>query len=100
MTNFSPDQVVWSRRIEDAFGPIVELEDEKGRTVSYRVEREFDIAGRAYAALRPESSKQDEEPQIMKIVTSEDGTLSLETIEDDDEWEDVTELYGELTFPE
>ncbi|AWB45666.1 DUF1292 domain-containing protein [Paenibacillus sp. CAA11] len=100
MTEFSAAEVVWSHRIQEAFGPIVELQDEKGKASYYRVEKEFDVAGRSYAVLRLDSAGAQTEPQILKIITSPEGTLSLETIDDDDEWEDVNELYDELTFPE
>ncbi|MNI64106.1 hypothetical protein D3C73_1195250 [compost metagenome] len=65
----------------------------------YSVEKEFDVAGSSYAVLRQEDGS-SEEPEIFKIVTTSDGTLELITIDDDDEWENVSELYDELTFPE
>ncbi|MNJ81747.1 hypothetical protein D3C77_807110 [compost metagenome] len=65
----------------------------------YSVEKEFDVAGSSYAVLRQEDGS-SEEPEIFKIVTTTDGTLELITIDDDEEWENVSELYDELTFPE
>ncbi|GIP20771.1 MULTISPECIES: DUF1292 domain-containing protein [Paenibacillus] len=100
MTEYSAEHVVWSSRVREAFGPVVELHDEKGRTSYYRVEKEFDIAGQAYAVLLPDEDGKPAEPEILKIMTSQDGNLELVTIDDDDEWENVSELYDELTFPE
>ncbi|MFD1177027.1 DUF1292 domain-containing protein [Paenibacillus puldeungensis] len=100
MTDYSADKVVWTSRVRDAFGPVVELQDESGQISYYGVEKEFDVGGAAYAVLRPENGSKDDEPEIMKILTSEDGALELVTIDDDDEWENVSELYDELTFPE
>ncbi|MNN04853.1 hypothetical protein D3C81_1175920 [compost metagenome] len=99
MTEFSADQVVWTSRVTDHFGPVVELQDESGAVSYYSVEKEFDVAGSSYAVLRQEDGS-SEEPEIFKIVTTSDGTLELITIDDDDEWENVSELYDELTFPE
>ena len=102
MTTFNAADVVFTKRIRDAFGPVVELQDDQGETIYYQVAQEFDVAGGSYAVLVPDepnkNKEQDEEQEIFKIVTAEDGTLSLETIDDDDEWEDVSELYDELTF--
>ena len=100
MTDYSADKVVWTSRVVDAFGPVVELQDEKGKVSYYNVEKEFDVAGASYAVLRSEDDDNEEEPEILKIVTSSTGDLELVTIDDDDEWENVSELYDELTFPE
>lgn len=100
MTEFSAADVVWSSRVQDAFGQVVELEDDQGKVAYYVVEKEFDVAGEAYAVLRLEKGAADDEPEIFKIVTNEIGELELVTIDDDDEWEAISELYDELTFPE
>ncbi|MNI53940.1 hypothetical protein D3C76_601100 [compost metagenome] len=99
MTEFSADQVVFTSRVSDQFGPVVELQDEEGTVSYYSVEKEFDVAGSSYAVLRLEDGS-SEEPEIFKIVTTSDGALELITIDDDEEWENVSELYDELTFPE
>ncbi|USB34317.1 DUF1292 domain-containing protein [Paenibacillus sp. YPG26] len=100
MTEFSAEHVTWSSRVKEAFGPVVELQDEQGHTSYYRVEREFDIGGQAYVVLLPDEDGKSAEPEILKIITSQEGNLELVTIDDDDEWENVSELYDELTFPE
>lgn len=100
MAAFQAEDAVFTTRIKDAFGPIVELQDDNGQSTFYQVEKEFDVSGSSYAVLRPDTEKSAEEPEIFKIVAASDGSLSLETIDDDDEWEDVFELYDELTFSE
>ncbi|GIP55567.1 DUF1292 domain-containing protein [Paenibacillus sp. Marseille-P2973] len=100
MTDYSADQVIWTSRVTDAFGPVVELQDDQGKVSYYNVEKEFDVAGASYAVLRSENGNEDDEPEIFKILTAADGSLELVTIDDDDEWENVSELYDELTFPE
>ncbi|AZK46576.1 DUF1292 domain-containing protein [Paenibacillus lentus] len=99
MSEFSASNVIWTSRVHDAFGSVVELEDEQGNVSYYSVEKEFDVAGGSYAVLRAESGA-NAEPEIFKIISGQDGVLELVTIDDDDEWENVTELYDELTFPE
>nr|WP_245338979.1 DUF1292 domain-containing protein [Paenibacillus shirakamiensis] len=100
MTEYSLDKVVYTSCVQEAFGPIVELQDEKGHASYYRIEKEFDIAGQAYVVLLPDDEGKAEEPEILKIVTSPEGQLELVTIDDDDEWENISELYDELSFPE
>lgn len=100
MTDYRADQVEWTSRVKDAFGEIVELQDETGKVSYYRVEKEFDVAGSSYAVLRNDEGREEDEPEILKIVSSPDGTFELVTIDDDEEWENVAELYDELTFPE
>ncbi|WP_151737773.1 DUF1292 domain-containing protein ['Paenibacillus yunnanensis' Narsing Rao et al. 2020] len=98
MTEWSADQVVWISRLKDIYGETVELEDEQGRSSVYTIVAEFEIGARAYAVLA--GSGKDAEQELMRIVVSPDGQPELESIEDDEEWEDVSELYDELTFPE
>lgn len=99
MTEYSASDVVVTSRVRDAFGPVVELEDESGSASYYQLVQEFDVAGAAYAVLRLESASAGDDPEIFKIITSGDE-LELTTIDDDDEWENISELYDELTFPE
>lgn len=100
MTNYSADRVVWTTRVQDAFGPVVELQDEDGGVIYYAVEKEFDIDGSSYVVLKPENSSDELETEIFKLLVTPDGSLELLTIDDDEEWEDISELYDELTFPE
>lgn len=99
MTEYSAENVVWTSRVLDAFGAVVELQDERGQVSYYSIEKEFDIGGSSYAVLRAENGG-EAEPEILKIINNPDGALQLVTIDDDDEWENVSELYDELTFPE
>lgn len=98
MTEYSADQVIWSTRLKEAYGSAVELEDENGKTSVFEIIAEFEIQGRAYAVLAdPEGGG---EPEFLRVIVSGDGLPELESIEDDDEWEDISELYDELTFPD
>ncbi|KAA9005393.1 DUF1292 domain-containing protein [Paenibacillus spiritus] len=98
MTSFTPDNVKWTNRLKEAFGETVELEDEQGVSSIYRIAAEFEVEGQGYVVLQGEGK--DEEPDVLKFSLSPGGIPELETIDDDDEWEEVSELYDELTFPE
>ncbi|MDR0266823.1 DUF1292 domain-containing protein [Paenibacillus sp.] len=99
MNDFSADQAVWTSVLKEAFGPTVELEDEDGTTEVYDLAAEFEVGGQIYAVLQSPGDN-DGEYNILKVVKLPDGNLELATIDDDDEWENVTELYDEMTFPD
>lgn len=96
MSQFSADQAVWTSRLKDAYGETVELEDEQGKSSVYDIIAEFEVAGRGYAVLG--GSGKQAEHEILRITVSPDGLPELEVIIDDEEWEDVSELYDELTL--
>ncbi|MGN7761140.1 DUF1292 domain-containing protein [Paenibacillus sp. 22594] len=97
MTDFSADQVVWTSKLKEVYGETVELEDEQGKSSVYDIIAEFEVGDRAYAVLA--GSGKGAEQEILRIVVSPDGLPELESIVDDEEWENVNELYDELTFP-
>ncbi|NMO96780.1 DUF1292 domain-containing protein [Paenibacillus lemnae] len=99
MTEFSLEQVVWTQSLREAFGESVELQDEQGQKEIYDIAAEFEVDGRGYAIL-VQPDRKDEEYEVLRIVKSPDGSLELATIDNDEEWENVSELYDELTFPE
>ncbi|OWA36560.1 DUF1292 domain-containing protein [Saccharibacillus sp. O23] len=100
MTEFSASQVVYTNKLEQVYGLYVELIDENAESVTYRIVKEFEVGGGAYAVLQNETVGADDDVQILKIETSPSGEVQLSTIDDDDEWENVAELFDELTFPE
>jgi uncharacterized protein YrzB (UPF0473 family) len=98
MSEFSSHQANWSNRLKEAFGPTVELEDEDGKTSVYDLTAEFVVGDQSYAVLLTVEEGSDEY-DILKVVTSPEGELELVTIDDDEEWENIAELYDEMTFP-
>lgn len=86
------------RVLRDAYGETVELEGETGKAAVYTVLSEFSLGDRLYAVLQSERMKSDDDVALFRINRSEAGAPELETIMDDDEWEDVLELYDEMTF--
>ncbi|GGG12568.1 hypothetical protein GCM10010912_66250 [Paenibacillus albidus] len=97
MADRSADQVVWTSKLKDAYGETVELEDEQGKSSVYNIIAEFEVGDHGYAVLG--ASGKGAEHEILRIVVSPDGIPELESIMDDEEWEDISELYDELTFP-
>jgi uncharacterized protein YrzB (UPF0473 family) len=85
--------------LREAYGEEIELLDEQDEAVVFKLLREFAVDDRLYAVLQSEELKQEDEVALFRITASDEGLYELETIEDDDEWEDVSELYDEMTFP-
>jgi uncharacterized protein YrzB (UPF0473 family) len=88
-----------TNQLRSAYGNDIILYDEREQSVVYKLVAEFMLGEQGYAVLQREQSK-DDEPEIYRITSGADGELELETIEDDDEWENISELYDEMTFPE
>ena len=90
------ENVVRTNRLRAKYGDEVALteDDAPERDAVYKIVLEFDLAGRSYAVLAP-AEDADGELSVYRVVT-EDGEERIETIEDDDEWEDVSELVDEM----
>jgi uncharacterized protein YrzB (UPF0473 family) len=84
--------------LRTALGDDIILFDEQNESAVYRILAEFVYEGTAYAVLQSEALRKEDEVALFRVV-SEGGEPQLETIEDDDEWETVSELYDEMTFP-
>jgi uncharacterized protein YrzB (UPF0473 family) len=84
--------------LREAFGDDIILFDEQNESTAYRILAEFAHEGRSYAVLQSEALRKEDEVAIFRIAPGE-GEPELETIEDDDEWETVSELYDEMAFP-
>ncbi|SDD00988.1 Protein of unknown function [Paenibacillus sp. UNCCL117] len=88
-----------TRQLRDAYGDDIILYDEQQESVVYRIVTELEWNGHGYAMLEKAKPGKEDEPEIFRVASKGDGELELETIEDDDEWEDVSELFDEWTFP-
>ncbi|NHN30035.1 DUF1292 domain-containing protein [Paenibacillus agricola] len=85
-------------QLRSAYGDDIILYDEQEQSVVYKLITEFQLGDQGYAVVILDQPKA-EEPEIFRITTSAGGELELETI-DDDEWENVSELYDEMVFSE
>lgn len=100
MTEYIASNVVFTTKVKDVIGTTLELTDEGGKPSYYVLEQEFDVAGKSYAVLVSDEPSSSKEPEIFQVVQDDEGQLELVTIDDDDEWESISELYDELTFSE
>jgi uncharacterized protein YrzB (UPF0473 family) len=85
-------------QLRTQYGDDIILYDEQEESTVYRLMAEFMLEDRMYAVLQSDELKREDEVAIFTVTQSAGGELELETIEDDDEWETVSELYDELTF--
>lgn len=87
------------RLLRDAFGDEVVLDDKEDGEDSgdFRVLDEFRLGNNHYAVLQNEQMKHDDEIALFYVRQDEQGELGLETITDDEEYENVLELYDEMT---
>jgi uncharacterized protein YrzB (UPF0473 family) len=88
-----------TNQLRSIYGDDIILYDEREQSVVYKLLAEFQLGDHGYAVLQREEPK-DDEPEIYRVTSGKDGELELETIEDDEEWENISELYDEMTFPE
>lgn len=87
------------RSLRDAYGSDIILFDEQEESTIYHILYEFSLGDRAYAVLQPEQMDDEDEPLLYRIGRNENGEPELETIDDEDEWETVSEIYDEWAFP-
>ncbi len=85
--------------LRNAYGDDIILYDEQDESTVYRILSEFVYQNHTYAVLQSDALKKDDEVEIFRVVTGGAQQVELETIEDDDEWETVSELYDEMMFP-
>lgn len=86
--------------LQDALGDQIILFDEQEDSTVFTLLMEFTLGDQGYAILQSDKLKRENEVAVFKIGKDADGSLELETIEDDDEWENVAEIYDEMTFSE
>jgi len=86
------------RKLREVYGEDIVLLDEQDESQVYRILAEFEAGGRAYAVLQSDQKKKEDEVAVFRITESGPQSYELETIEDDDEYETVAELYDEMTF--
>lgn len=83
--------------LKEAFGEEIDLEDgDQSRT--FILLAEFSLGDRQYAVLEPQSPHKNEERSVLRITFGSEGEPILESILDDDEWENVSEVYDEMTW--
>jgi uncharacterized protein YrzB (UPF0473 family) len=74
------------------------LIDEQDESVVLKIVAEFAVGGRTYVVLQADGTAGSDDVEIFRASPAAGGEWELETIEDDDEWENISELYDEMTF--
>ncbi|WP_058302141.1 DUF1292 domain-containing protein [Gorillibacterium timonense] len=97
MTEYRVEEVRHISLVKDAFGDEIELEDAEGRGRIYVLLNEFSVGGTSYAIVQDDPMRREGEIDVFRIVSNPDGSLELESVEDDEEWENIAELYDEMT---
>lgn len=84
--------------LKDAYGDWIELTDEHGEAMVFRIMAELEHGGRRYAVVQSEAMQQEDDIEVFRIVPNEAGDPVLETVTDDEEWEQIAEMYDDLQF--
>lgn len=74
----------------------LELEDENGKKVKFQVVTKFNIKEREYVIVVPEECVDGDTAIALKIVKDDTGEEVLITVEDEDEFDMVLEVYESL----
>ncbi|WP_258171333.1 DUF1292 domain-containing protein [Paenibacillus sp. R14(2021)] len=80
------------------YGTEVDLIGEDGGTEPFQIVAEFQLGEHAYAGLQSQSMQQEDEIAFFRIALNSGSEPELESIEDDEEWEAVSEAYDDLLF--
>ncbi|TLS53599.1 DUF1292 domain-containing protein [Paenibacillus antri] len=101
MSEYTLDNVVRANRLRETYGDDIVLfedDDAEGERV-HKIVLEFDLGDRSYVVLRPEdaAADEDDETSVFRVTPAGEGEFEIETIEDDEEWENVSELVDEMT---
>lgn len=81
--------------LRQQYGNTIEL---NGENEAYEILAELTVNGTPYAVLQSESMQGEDAIEVFRIVSDSQGSLQLETVEDDDEWEAVAEAYDDAQF--
>ena len=79
---------------------IYTLTDEDGNENQFELIGQKEIDGATYLALAPIDDGDDEEYVILKVEEEDDGGVSLVTIEDDDEYDRIADIFDDMLFSE
>lgn len=84
--------------LREQYGDRVELFAEDGATLIYLIAAEMTVQGTQYAVLRQTSSKDEDDIEVFRVVAGPEGSVQLETVADDEEWELVAEAFDDSQF--
>jgi uncharacterized protein YrzB (UPF0473 family) len=84
--------------LKERYGDEIVLEGHQNEETVFQIVAEFALGDRQYAVLQSESLKLEDNVNIYRITMNQDGEPELESIDDDDEWDDVYDVYDEMTY--
>lgn len=81
---------------------IYTLTDEEGNETQFELLGSHELDGVVYLALIPigEGNKEDEEYVILRMDQDENGEDMLVTIDDDDEFDKIADVFDDMLFSE
>lgn len=84
---------------EEEMVDVYTLVDEEGNEGQFQIIGEHEMDGVTYYALIPVDEESDEYV-ILKVGTDEDGEECLVSVDDDEEFEKIAEIFDDLLFDE
>lgn len=84
--------------LKEVYGDHVDLQGDDGVSQPFRILTELTLNSNRYAVLQSEAMLQEDEIEVFRVVIESDGEIGLESIEDEDEWEQVAEAYDDIQF--
>lgn len=80
---------------------LIMLTDENGIEVEFEIIADYEKNGNRYFAMFPPESDDEEDSDlieyvILKLVKNEDGEEYFESIDDDDEFDDIADYFDDL----
>lgn len=91
-------QLKFIDELSKQYGSALEMTDEEGKSRFFDLLAEFEFDGHSYAIVQDQEGQY--EPEALRMVKEEQGTWQLETIDSDEEWEEVMEAYDEVAYSE
>ena len=79
---------------------IYTLTDEEGNETQFELLGSHELDGVVYLALVPIGDKEDEEYVILRMDQDENGEDMLVTIDDDDEFDRIADIFDDELFGE
>ena len=85
---------------EELDSNIVTLTDEDGNEGEFEIIGSREVDGKLYLALFPLDEKDGEEYVILRVDTDENGEEILVSIDDDDEFDAIADIFDDELFSE
>ena len=75
---------------------IITLTDEEGEEIAFALLAQTERDGNTYVALEPKEDNKDNEYVILRVEEDENGEEILVTIDDDDEFDAVADVFDDM----